>query len=413
MLNTFTTLVIIIGLAVQVVLYSVKIKFFLNPLFLFVFPLSIQYILYFFLIGDSHVLHSETNFAILSSIILFIIGFMTSNAIYSLGARNTLAIITYKQKILDTATIKKISDFLVKLLYIAIPLNIFFLIQQGISFTSLDNFVEIRSIGVYSETKNILVSICSALFTFGHIGVLLRIKNEKRISQDTLIKIIFLLISSLFSGARTTVIFYILTIIVCFYSTYDDRIIKRKNNSKSLVFLLGSLTTGFMYFLSLATNRLESDEYGSVFTSYLMYPIISFDKWCLDVPVKTYGIFMFDPIVRIFNAFGFAITAPIPEQHLPNDFTEFNVFTFMRDPYLDFGSTGLLIFVIISGVISHILFRKMREENVFSIFYSIWAYLLFISFYAYQYNLSSNLYYLFVFLAIDAYINNSSRRFNQ
>ncbi len=104
------------------------------------------------------------------------------------------------------------------------------------------------------------------------------------------------------------------------------------------------------------------------------------------------------PLGKIFNTLGFVDSGYINGFGAP--LGSFNVYSFLRDPYMDFGMSGVIIIMFIIGFFVSMLYSKSNESGgLWTIFYANYIYAIIIAFYAYQF---SNTFY--VYLAILMYI---------
>lgn len=385
------------------ILYSFRIKNLLNPLFLFITPLYISYILAIFFYTDTFGLKAGTQVLLLYSIFSFLIGYF----LYSFFSINSIKhqIYKYDSKIQYNSLILKAYEVLG---IIGFLIGCYEMLRNGINGPSNLFFQNVRLqsdslsfVGTYSSIflmVSVSVEIYNLVCNRGNVSY----KKKLHIAM----LVIALLLTNLFTVAKTGVLqFFLMMLYLIFFNKhstkrYSDRLIEKVKKNIKIIICIGILVSIFVFF-SIATNKMGSitDIKNNFFMKYLGYPLIVFDENVLGNPSISFGSYTFGPIVKLFNVIGiapeFSKNIVLGLQH------KFNVFGFMGGPYLDFGSIGLFITMFIIGFFCAFIYKKnIYKGGYWTLFYAIYTYSIVISFYSYQFSNTSYVYIVFLFLIL-------------
>ena len=374
--------------------YTISVKKLLNPVTLFVGPFILQYLFYMLFFSKEYQLSKETTILFFGSLIL-----------YSIGSLVTF-IFPFKSNSQDSSIVGY-ADNLDKL---KILMQIFFLMgtcgylmgfynayRVGL-LNSANFFNNIRHAVSYSTDYS--TNLSGYLIILLHISVLIALLTKNTefnvFSNKQLMIGIFLLFTSVFfTMARTTLLFYTISIIISLNFNRFFYVLNRKKLKKISVLLI-ILFTALIIFVAKVTNKLYSKDHFFI-VSYIGYPLISFDLFIMNFPLKSGGSLFFAPIAKLLEfVFGINYLKLTDDMILPIG-EYFNVFTIFKDLYLDFGFLGTFFCAFVIGMICSIVFLRALSGSIyFKLTYCILSYALVMSFYADQFNLSSNLYYMIV-----------------
>lgn len=84
---------------------------------------------------------------------------------------------------------------------------------------------------------------------------------------------------------------------------------------------------------------------------------------------------------------------------------QFNVYSYLKAPYLQFGTFGVFIILMIVGFLSNFAYNKYKTGSKYwVIFYAAYTYALVLAFFDWQFGITTYL-YLVIFLLITAGVN--------
>ncbi|MGL9799245.1 O-antigen polymerase [Enterococcus sp. DIV1317a] len=391
---------VIIITVLLVASYTVLVKKALNPVTLFVSPFILQYIFCRLFFSGDYQLSKKTTILFFSSLIVFSIGSFVA------------FIFPTKKASSDYSEVKYV-NYLAK---IKILMQIFFFIGVSGYLLGFYNAYRIGALNPSTFFNNIRYAVSYSadystnlsgyLIILLHLSILVDLltKNTKInifSNKQLLLGIVLLFTSVFFTMARTTLLFYTISIILSLNMNRFFYALNRKKLKKISV-LLVLLFSILIIFVASVTNKLYSKNQFFI-VSYIGYPLISFDRFIIDFPLNTSGSLFFAPVAKLVELlFGIKYLKLTDEMILPIG-EYFNVFTVFKDLYLDFGFLGTIFCVFVIGLVSSIVFRRSMCGSIyFKLAYCVLSYSLVMSFYADQFNLSSNLYYLiaifFIFL---------------
>lgn len=356
----------------------------MNPIFILIVPFFVQYWLYYLFVSETYELNPKTNFLLIMSIFSFLIGFYWIMLFPKIKSNKERHIETARR---DFMTIKKI--FLI-LGIIGFLLGLVAALKNALSgpggfFFNLRyaNTIEGESTGISGYLLIFLHLIFLSIVCFRYID-----KNKKKV---IVLCLLLLLISASFTMARTNLLMYFGSALGV-YILSQKYIYNKKFNVKFMFFtLIGFCVVAWLF--ALGTGKVSQDT-ESFFLTYIAYPIVAFDQWILNFPYTTNGTETFAIFYKIADVLGI-------HQQIELDVGvvrgQFNTFTFMSAPYLDFKGPGVFFVFLFLGILYGTIYRNVRiGKPYWIIFYSIMLYPLIISFFEYQYNLSSLIYYALI-----------------
>lgn len=406
------SLIFVLLLIFQTFSYSFKIKDFSNPIFLFIVPLCVQFMVYYFFYRKIYPIGNKTIIVWWMGIIGFVLGYIFYKLIYN-----------------KDNSIPKMKETHFKTNYIFVwfclilgVISIFFTksYMSGLSgqVQIFDNdALNIRDAYVNNAaTIPIYVIYGKYLLLFSYLVILYdSLFKYKKINRRYVFLLgILVVYNSSLTYARIDLLLTLLSIFLIFYKYVlsfkypkNTNLEKKyyeyyKKSKKSLVILLV-----IIIILFIIITRTRSYSNTSIFDSqnqilqYLGRPIQAFDYWVVNNPMTSNNWAIIEPLFKILSVLGLKLNvgpslAPIGQ---------FNAYSYLRVPYLQFGTIGVLIAMILVGFIANIFYSKFKNGNKYwVIFYSVYAFSLVIAFFHWQF--TSTIYlYLIIYLIIVSCIN--------
>lgn len=380
--STETLLVIVFFMLISFVL-SIFLKDIFNPLTLMIVPIGVGYLLYYINVSQYYVVSGKTNTLYILSLFSFTFGFAWMFFLLNKKSNSKLDTIG---KIAYESFNKVRKPFLVIGL-IGTLLGSVLSLQRGFSGPG-SFFFNLR----YANTiENQSLGISEYLVLFLHVYLLfIIIFREQR--KGSIYRIIFLttlfLSTAVYTMARTNLLMGLASIAAC-YVLSNKYLFRIKVKTKILVVTVGAFII-LTYLFALGTGK-DGDNF---FMTYMAYPITAFDTWIVDSNIQANGTETFGLFYKIFASLNLIEFSSV-DLGLNNGV--FNTFTFMSAPYLDFGVSGLIFVFLGLGVLYGYIYIQVRKGNPFWIlYYSILIYPLIMSFYEYQFNLTSYVYYALI-----------------
>ena len=388
---TFFLIVLFLLLAILISLYF---KDILNPILVLILPLSLQYGLYYFYLYEYLHLSKETNSILLLSIFSFFIGFLFFVGLPMIKSRFN------KEQFFERSKrdFKNSKKLLLRLGILGFIIGLFTAFKYGVSGPG-GFFFNLRYSNTITNENTGGISVYLLLLLHFITLTMIVFRKEWKVKTKTLLfLILLLLVSAAFTMARTNVLIT-LSSTLGVYMLSNRYLYKKKTKISALVFTV----VGFgilSYLFAVGTQKISVD--GNIFFNYIAYPILTFDNWVLNYPYQTDGMITFAFLYKILNAIGLVEYSPINiGNYVGVPRGEFNVFTFMSAPYLDFGLNGIIFVFLGLGMMFGFVYKRVRYGRPYWIvLYSILLYPLIMSFFEFQFNLSSYYYYVIVILFV-------------
>lgn len=384
--NTETLFVIVFLMLLSIAL-SIFLKDIFNPLTLLVVPIGVGYFLYYSYISQNYTVANKTNTLYILSLFSFAFGFLWTFFLPSIKSRVRIETIRHRAY----ESFNRVKKHLLGLGLTGILLGSLLSIYRGLSghgsfFFNLRyaNTVENQSLGI-SEYLVLFLHVY-LLFT-----VIFREKNSVSIKKIITLTAIYLS-TAVYTMARTNLLTG-LSSVAASYVLSNKYIFKTKVKVRVLLFT-GVAFVILAYLFAVGTGK----DGGNFFVDYMAYPITAFDTWILDSNIRANGTETFGFLYRIFSALNLIEYSGV-ELGLTSG--AFNTFTFMSAPYLDFGAAGLFFIFLGLGVFYGLVYKQVRKGSPYWIvYYSILIYPLIMSFFEYQFNLSTYVYYAIILMLI-------------
>lgn len=397
-----TVLIIDFFIAMNSIFYSIRVKEIMNPAFLFSIPLCISYATYYFIFRPLYMISQR-------SYLTFMVGILVFNIIY-FGLEYIFG---------NTSKLNRLSYQKMPAIKVNSKVFLSFILIIGI-FSSLYEFKYINGLQGLTNLGNIATSTIRESYVanadqapffvkygkyFLLFATMVYLENYTAESDKAhgikyklfLISIVILTVGqSLFTQSRTDLLIAALPLIFLYLrSKY------KKSKWKSYVFIIGILM-GFIFILATLRVQSPNDPSTGFFSpdsatmQYIGMPLEAFDKWVVNLPGSGSGVDSIEPLQKLFVAIGVinnnTVLAPIGQ---------FNVYSYLMEPYLDFGIVGVGIWSGIISMFSYWLYRKTFSKNgIYLLFYSVYTYSFVMDFFDWQFTITTYVYFLIFIVLI-------------
>ena len=193
--------------------------------------------------------------------------------------------------------------------------------------------------------------------------------------------------------ARTAILQFAVETAYFFMWGIQNKHRRRKRNSRFKIAILAAAALYAMQFLAIRTEKaFYLDDITGKTTNWLI-PYLGkqfyiFDRFILPHAWVTRGINSFGFLGRVLQKLGILI--PKYPIRIPGG----QVASFITDPYTDFGAVGVIMVMLINGIVIGYIYRHaVKYSGWWLMFYSVCVYSCVISFYAFQFAMSSKLYF--------------------
>lgn len=378
------TIVLLLILGSICFFYSLHIRDFLNPLACFLYPIIGSFLFYYFLYMNEQVLSDNTYIAFILGVGGYCLGYGLTEGIIPHSIFHS-----YTKNSLKVARIIENVYLLIGILAFLGGAYIFFL--RGLENVGGNFFVSVRALAVQGKFKNIFVTYGSVFLFIITMWFYYRLKvqGEKCLKNITYILLVCNFGIAIFNLAKTDVL---ITILACGYISYsaykyNPELTLSKPNILSTAFLALLMVTIFFGAISWARGAhswtvgfIDKDF---VLYKYLGYPLVAFDKYIVEHPFSGYGYNSSGGLGKLY-AILFDGGESFPSFGAPPN--EFNVYSFLYDPYIDFGTWGCGIILFVIGAFSSLVFQLSKKiGGFFTIFYSSYLFAIVMAFFDYQF----------------------------
>lgn len=396
-------LVIVTAVLFIISLYCVKrSKNIFHPLFIFICPILISVLIYTFLYSEFK-LSFKTVLCFLTGIIAFYLGYGICTLIFP----NKIL----KNEIFEIKVNKNIYCVLKIIMYIGLLVGFFYFVFNGLNGPYGMNFVRnVRWNSLYANQSSFILQLISISTVFIQLFTLIQIYNDyvkySSITKKSYIYIFLLFASSLFTMARTGILQYILSIVYIIYifKFKGKRTLKQILKKFIYFIILIIFVISVFTWIAISTAKLGNnfslfDKDFYIYT-YIGYGLITFEKYVVAHPGFGNGFFVLNSFSAIFSMLGLYNSLELQNVVvIPN--TEHNVSTFITDPYKDFGIIGIAFIMILIGFFVGFVFHNANKKGgLWAVFYSVYIYSIFISFYAFQMTNAFYIYCLIIILSL-------------
>lgn len=387
----------ILGLMILFLMIAISKAFrkkdFMHPLVMYITPFFVQYFVFYVLTDYSKVSH-ETMILYIGSIFMYIFGYLVTEMI---ATRST--------------TTRP---------YRRLPFNSHsYWLYRGITIVGfLSIFYEVLIYGVGSGAANMYDAMAWHIDWGGGYNILAKYvpffygvafsffvynydyenenkKERHRFIWATIVAYAF----AVLTFSRTSIMQQTIVLVYIVLYRNRERIFKNilriiKIINKALIGIV-ILIIAFTIIANL-TNKAGSGGFFSkdfYLWSYFSAQIRTLDKFVIAHP----GVSDFYYIGGIFSRL-LGIDDSF-KMFLPT-INEFNVFSYIGAVYLDCGNFAYIFQALLGSFVAFIYNMNQKKGGYWTIFYAYYAFAVFMSFYAYQYSLTTYIYLLIVFMAI-------------
>lgn len=391
---TYSTTILLILIAV---IYTLYIKNIVNPIFLFIMPTGLAYVLYFFYFQTTWLLSNTTNAIFLIGECSFLFGYYFRTLISSLvSSTNSYDTVSYKNIHFE----KNIIVWL--FLLIGLLMNILSIIKLRQLGASDDGFRD-QFINIVSSLPAYV--IYGKYVTVFALTSLLYSYLINKLSKWYLVIILsgtgVAYYSATLTQARTDILIILMPLLVTFLMVKMRQI----NWILFLKYVAWSMVCLFLlYFSFLIVQIARFGSTNSVFFSsenqtfqYIGLPLAAFDKWMVIPSLGgiRHGFGLIEVVDKFLQLF----------QVNQYDYTfaprgQFNVYSYLSAPFLAFGKIGVLGTLFIAGYFNNWLFSKAKYSAYYMLYYAFFEVSVMLSFYSWQMTSMVNLYALMFVLLI-------------
>lgn len=215
------------------------------------------------------------------------------------------------------------------------------------------------------------------------LGYFFILSNNRLRRRVGWILVLACLLGSIVKMERTSVLMLLSS--VAFLVHYRTR------NTKLLLYPI--LLSVFLFFLIAQLTFKADTVVGNFFLVYLGYGIKAFDEYIVKLPGVDGGSNVFLLIYKLLGRGRGAESINI-------EAGEFNVFSYIQAPYMDFGVMGVVLITYLFGLIWGMVFNCIRFSAFAVLMYASMIYPAIVVFYAWQFSLTTYIYLFIVYLAI-------------
>lgn len=388
-------LIIIISIGIFSVLDYIKYKDLFNPLLVFISPIIFGYIVFMTLYWSEFISY-KTYIAYATGVLSYATGYYLCERIYK-----------YNRFYTDSKELyinKYVYRVFIMLSIISIIASFAYLSTAIHSGPYGDNFIRnLRYMSSYGGGANFISKYGSVV-----IKVLLSISlyrffvNSKKTSSFIVVLLLLGVITNILTTIARTEVLEVFLIILYLYF-YGKQVNKNKT-SYSLIKYFVFILILFQIFIVIADLTGKSGSVSVLDSDFFIYryfgeEILNFDRYILKNEFSSLGYHSFGFIGVILSKLGMGsnndLFLYIEQYHLGA------VSSFIAAPYADFGLVGILLTMIPQGFFhSYVYKNSINRGGYWAVFYPTCIYSSILSFYAFQYFMSSHIYMAILILIV-------------
>lgn len=384
-------------------IYSFKKKDILNPLSLFVIPILFQYVIYYVIYRKDYIVSTMTLFVYLLGLTSYVLGYLV------------FEVVKKKKDGVENNVIKYKTNWI--FVHFCLGVGVIFFVLTRLYLTKLNisdydlgsGGANLREAFVYSlDTTPFYVTYGKYFLLFSTTIYFYEFLhgNQKINKLFMFFLIIFLIINAFNVVSRTDLLITIMPLLVIWIDSNNWKKLINKasiSSKKSKILIVTSILGLSLIMNSMRTTNSNSGLFdkNSSIMQYLGKPIIAFDQWILPHSNESKEILFIEPINKILLKF----------ELINNDYIklaplgQFNVYSYLRVPYMEFGTLGVLILMFLIGILVNFLYFKSKiGSRNWLIFYSFYSYAIVMSFFDWQFGVMTYV-YLILFLIGASFIN--------
>lgn len=395
----YITLFICFLLLVFIIWYTKYKNDLLNPLVAFVIPLLMNIFLYYGLYQEEYKLTDRT-------LVIFFVGiFGYLFGVFIIECKSSSN--RYMVGVPELKVNENVRNIILLIGTLGFFAGLYEMFTHGLMGPTNSFFTNVRINEIFNGGNHAFTKYS---VVFLHIGVCIyeyQYFTKTRKSRKNFLYLLFftmiLLLSICFTMARTGLLQYSLSIIYIYlYAKNKANSTRKRRTLRTLIKenrqLLGMAVFLILVFIGIAqlTGRMTgSNSFFNkdfVLYRYLGYSLVTFDKYILGHGGITNGFYVFGPFGKILEMMHLIDISEV--EKIGASMNEFNVYSYISAPYMDFGIVGLfLTMIVIGSIVAFVYNLSLRKGGFFTIFYAIYLYSIVIAFFAYQF---SNTYYIYI-----------------
>lgn len=366
-------------------LYSSKVKDYLTPINCFLLPIIVNYFLYYWLYLDERTLSETTYSAYMLGVFGFAFGFFVTEILLSSIFPKPRAIVKFRVS-------SRLEKIFILIGFLACIGGGYIFWVRGLEGVGGRFFFSVRALAVEGKYSNPFVGYGSVFLYVIAMWFFYRLKvqNESLIRPKVWLLLFCLFGTVIFTLAKTD---FLINFLSCIYIAYFAGKIKGYTcaieKRQRLVRYIVVFVALFLFFSLISWARgVRSWNVGMGSKDFFLYKyggysLVAFENYVVNFPYKSLGYNSLGGFGKLLSKFGlYGLERPGPELPLG----EFNVFSFLFDPYVDFGIIGCGVIMLLLGSFSSLIFRLSRKyAGFFTIFYASYLYALVMAFFDYQF----------------------------
>ncbi|WP_249633886.1 O-antigen polymerase [Streptococcus uberis] len=368
--------------------YSYQKKDILNPLVLFYLPFLIQVVIHYFRYSVNFNISSKTYFIFFLGLSFFGLGYILFGLIIKENQYKAIS-----NNVSSIYINKFVYNSMITVSYIGLILGLFQMYKFGRSGIAGAFLSSVRWHVNYGSGYNFITKYSVVPMQIICCYDILEKRTKKTLVY---INIFVYLMLILIGMARTGIILSILALSYIWLlknqTNLKNRISLSVKQRSYIISIFVAVVFIFIY-IAKVTNKLYSN--GDFFLyKYFGYPINAFNNYILNYPGITHGQKIGGTLYSILASMNFFSLNNI--DNLLARIGEFNVYSYLSDPYLDFGTFGVVLVSFFLGIFLNYIYNKnLYFQGKWTIIYATLANSILISFYSYTYSLT---YYIYIIL---------------
>ena len=390
----FATLAVIIVLFLIAIIEAFTKKDFMHPLVMYSGPIFLQYSIFFVFFSEDSSVSSATIVLYTLSIVCYATGYLiTETIVYRIVSKKEfrrLPLDTYNYPVYKFITIIGVISILYEILRYGVgseAANLYDAMAIHIDWGGGYNFL--------AKYIPFFYGVVFAFFVYNY-----DYDNKNRMERKRFVwAVIMAYAFAIASFSRTSIMQQ--TIVLVYIVMYRNRK-KIFRNVGKIVGILNKAFIGIVILLigfSIIAKLTSKFGSGSVFSkdfylwSYLSAQIQTLDKYIIAHPGASDFYYIGGVFSRLLGkSEAFRMYLPV--------LSEFNVFSYIGAIYLDCGSFAYVIQIVLGSFVAYLYCMNMKKGGYWTVYYAFYSFAIFMSFYAYQYSLTTYIYLLIAFFVI-------------
>lgn len=381
-------LIIFLILAVISVCKAKEHKDIFHPLILYFVPFIIQYLIYLIIYKNTYQVSNTTLLIYTISIVIYIVSYLFFESFF----KNSVKKQERKVIAVKTSNLKWIAIITIAALFIEIGMSIF---TRGLDVTYRAMRYQVN----YGTGMNFFAKYLPVLYNTYYISWISSLSERNKIKNEKYHVIVYSMlffVIAFFSFSRTNLLMALCAFLYCILQNGNvTKLNIRIRIRRNILIIVAPIVLLYLFsWIADATNKtgatdfLSSDYY---LWKYFGYPLITMDKYATANPGISAGVVSLGILGKILRNIGIL---QIGDLNVLPVTGQFNVYSYIGNVYLDFGSFFFIAHIIIAMVVAYIYVKNKVCCEKWKVMYAFYSYAIVISFYSYQYSLTLYVYIL-------------------